>query len=549
MGQGQSSSGQPAADEAAPLKTDYYELLGVERTATEDELKKAYRRKALELHPDRNYGNVEETTRLFAEVQTAYEVLSDPQERAWYDSHKDILLRGEQPGQDGEEFSYNIRMTTAVEVQQLMLKFNGRMEFTDAPNGFYGGLHDFFEKLAKEEDIACQWEDLDSLDYPEFGHKNDHYEDVVRPFYSAWTSFATKKSFSWKDAYRLADAPDRRIRRLMEKENKKVRDEAIQEYNDAVRSLIAFVRKRDPRVQDNQKSEAERQKILRDAAAAQAARSRAQRDAQLRNALSDMDAVPAWAQSREKDEHEGGFSSESDIEEHEYDCVVCDKTFKSEAQFQAHERSKKHVKLLKQLKRAMKDEDADLQERDQTSRAQSDEGEGDNLEQDAKTTLPQQPTGYAESGSGDADDGRLSESQPGPDVPPAKHDMESSASDDDYASRDAIEARLTGNTTNGISSTLTDLSLEGTPATSDTDGTPGAKSKLGKAKQKRAKKAAQAAAGESRAAASEFSCARCGNEFDSKTQLFKHLKDNPSHAALKASVPGKKAGGAKGKKR
>jgi DnaJ homolog subfamily A member 5 len=549
MGQGQSSSGQPAADEAAPLKTDYYELLGVERTATEEELKKAYRRKALELHPDRNYGNVEETTRLFAEVQTAYEVLSDPQERAWYDSHKDILLRGEQPGQDGEEFSYNIRMTTAVEVQQLMLKFNGRMEFSDAPSGFYGGLHDFFEKLAKEEDIACQWEDLDPLDWPEFGLKDDHYEDVVRPFYSAWTSFATKKSFSWKDAYRLADAPDRRIRRLMEKENKKLRDEAIQEYNDAVRSLIAFVRKRDPRVQDNQKSEAERQKILRDAAAAQAARSRAQRDAQLRNALSDMDAVPDWAQSREKDEHEGGFTSESEIEEHEYDCVVCDKTFKSEAQFQAHERSKKHVKLLKQLKREMKDEDADLQERDQTSRIQSDVDEDNDLEDDVVKVSQHRSNGEPESEDDSTHDAKIPMSKSPTNVPRARQDSESSHSDDDYASREDIEARLTGSTTYGISSTLTDLSLEATPVTSDTDGAAGAKSKVGKAKQKRAKKAAQAAAGETKVAFSEHSCARCGNEFDSKTQLFKHLKDNPSHAALKASAPGKKAGGAKGKKR
>lgn len=533
MGQGQSSD-RPVADEA-PAKADYYDLLGVERTATDDELKKAYRRKALELHPDRNYGNVEEATRLFADVQTAYEVLSDPQERAWYDSHRDVLLRGDQAGADGEEFSYNIRMTTAVEVQQLMLRFNGRMDYSDGPQGFYGGLHEFFAQLTKEEDIACRWENLDPVDYPDFGHKDDNYEDVVRPFYAAWTGFATKKSFSWKDQYKLSDAPDRRIRRLMEKENKKLRDEAIQEYNDAVRSLIAFVRKRDPRVANNQKSEAERQKILRDAAAAQAARSKAQRDAQLRNALSDFTAVPDWAQSREKDEHEGGFSSESDIEEHEYECVVCDKIFKSEAQFKAHEKSKKHVKLLKQLRREMKEEDIEVL---QEEHAGNEEPEADARGVEASEA----PVPESESEAlSDSDSQEKPDTRP---TPPTAEASDDEPSDDDYVSREALEERLAGKTPDHLAAKLAETSLEGTPATTDTEaaGTP----KLGKAKQKRAKKAAQQAAGGAQAASSDFRCLRCGNGFPAKNQLFEHLKENPTHAA---PVQQTKSKAGKGKKR
>jgi len=65
-------------------KRDYYDVLGVGRNATPDELKKAFRKAALKYHPDRNPGDKEAETR-FKEVAEAYEVLSDPRQRARYD--------------------------------------------------------------------------------------------------------------------------------------------------------------------------------------------------------------------------------------------------------------------------------------------------------------------------------------------------------------------------------------------------------------------------------------------------------------------------------
>src|SRR6187551_575998 len=99
-------------------------------------IKKAYRRRALELHPDRNYGDTENATRKFAEVQTAYEVLSDPQERAWYDSHRSAILRGDTDVDDsGPSEHYNVRITTTEDLYTLMGRFNSSVPFNDSTNG------------------------------------------------------------------------------------------------------------------------------------------------------------------------------------------------------------------------------------------------------------------------------------------------------------------------------------------------------------------------------------------------------------------------------
>jgi molecular chaperone DnaJ len=74
-------------------KQDYYQVLGVEKSASPDEIKRAYRRMAIKYHPDKNPGNKEAEAK-FKECAEAYEVLSDPEKRRQYDQYGHEGLRG-----------------------------------------------------------------------------------------------------------------------------------------------------------------------------------------------------------------------------------------------------------------------------------------------------------------------------------------------------------------------------------------------------------------------------------------------------------------------
>ena len=549
MGAGQSRGTEDADVEG---KTSYYELLGVQRQATDDEIKKAYRRKALELHPDRNYGNEESATKTFAEVQAAYEVLSDPQERAWYDSHESAILRGDDgAGQDEMPTYQNIRVTTADDLARMVRKFNTNVDFSDSPSGFFGFIRETFEQLAKEEQVAANYEDVDIPDYPTFGHKDDAYDDVVKRFYAAWSSFATVKSFAWKDRYKMSEAPDRWYRRRMEQENKAFRKESIKEFNDAVRSLVAFVRKRDPRYVPSTQSEADRQKVLRDAAAAQAARARAANQEKLNQ------TVPEWTKVPEPEEEEE--SEEEEVEQEVLECVACNKVFKSEKQWEAHEKSKKHQKAVYSLQKKMRKENAHLDLND--SQVSSGIATPDVEEEEEQEVLDDvaaevehseaRANGHANGSTDDKDPGledradAEDEQTPGDQALKTQPDEASDSEDSDYPSPETIQARLQSTS---LDTPPTTISHDGGDRDKEEDEASEQPSqpKMGKAAQKRAKRAAAAASTEQQTGI--HTCASCNAAFPSKTRLVQHTKDH-GHAAPKTvpsnATKGKKAKGKK----
>ena len=99
------------------MKRDFYEILGVTKSASADEIKKAYRKVAMQFHPDRNPGD-KEAEEKFKEAANAYEILSDADKKAKYDHHGHAAFG---PGTGGGGFSGGGMNTEAVSYTHLTL--------------------------------------------------------------------------------------------------------------------------------------------------------------------------------------------------------------------------------------------------------------------------------------------------------------------------------------------------------------------------------------------------------------------------------------------
>jgi DnaJ homolog subfamily A member 5 len=175
--------------------------------------------------------------------------------------------------------------------------------------------------------------------------------------------------FGWAAEWDAARGENRRVRRLMEEDNKKAMRKARREYNDAVRGLAAFCKKRDKRVVDmalKKKAEEEKRKAEE--------RERKKQEEKKKKEQAMVYQEPEWARVEEE---EGLFEEEEEemrARNEELYCVACNKKFKSDKQWKNHEQSKKHRDKIAELRMVFKEEEEALKEAEEV------DGDGDEVD-------------------------------------------------------------------------------------------------------------------------------------------------------------------------
>uniref|UniRef100_A0A803L9I3 Uncharacterized protein n=1 Tax=Chenopodium quinoa TaxID=63459 RepID=A0A803L9I3_CHEQI len=299
---------------AATEKRCYYEVLGLQQSCTQDEIRSAYKKLALQRHPDKLIQSgiaSADATAAFQELVRAYEILSDPKERSWYDSHRSQILFSSNSGSDSNSNSDS-------PFPDLFSYFSPSCytDYTNPKTGFYKVYGDVFDRIYAHEIKYCRLMGLNLglvKEAPLLGDLKCDYSQV-NAFYGYWLGFSTVMDFGWVDKYDAAAGENRKSRRVMEEENKKVRKKAKREFNETVRGLAEFVKKRDKR-------------------------------------------EPDWAKVEEVELEDLEEDGKGEEERKELYCAACGKKFKSDKQWKNHEQSKKHKEKVAYLRKSFIEED------------------------------------------------------------------------------------------------------------------------------------------------------------------------------------------------
>eukprot|EP01120_Amphizonella_sp_Union-15-10_P016187 TRINITY_DN8453_c0_g2_i1.p1 TRINITY_DN8453_c0_g2~~TRINITY_DN8453_c0_g2_i1.p1 ORF type:complete len:360 (-),score=95.60 TRINITY_DN8453_c0_g2_i1:62-1090(-) len=138
---------------------DYYSVLGVSKNASEDEIKKAYKKAALKWHPDRNLGKKEEAEAKFKEISEAYEVLSDSKKRQIYDQFgEEGLKQGPPPtGPEAGNFHFNFGPGMSSGGFRASDPFNIFQQFFGGMGGMGGSGFNMHTEDDDEDDFGSQF--------------------------------------------------------------------------------------------------------------------------------------------------------------------------------------------------------------------------------------------------------------------------------------------------------------------------------------------------------------------------------------------------------
>lgn len=260
--------------------------------------------------------------------------------------------------------------------------------FEDDSSGFYAVYAKVFDQLAAEDiEFMDSIEEYEQI--PKFGTSSSDYETVVGPFYAYWQSYCTKKTYTWLCPHNITEIRDRRILREIEKETKKIAQKKRKERNDEVRALVAFVRKRDKRVQEFRKvleARSEQNRLKQQQHRLAQLRKNQQEVLEMQNNPTTCFNVDHEEQLRQLEQAYGGSDSDDDDEydenaddlesENEDDieaeetylddlyCVACNKAFKNISSYENHESSKKHRDNIERLKEHMQLEETEYTNED-----------------------------------------------------------------------------------------------------------------------------------------------------------------------------------------
>lgn len=323
----------------------YYEILGVDQKDDLKNIRKVYRKLALRTHPDKApIGQEEEFKRKFQQLNEAFEVISDPNERAWYDAHREQILSGrskeEFKGSYGFDFDIDEAMADARKEKE-----------TDK---LYKKLGEVFMNIKIGEERAREMRDqedwgVDYMKMPNFGDENAT-EEELECFYTEWESFTSCRTFAFADEFNPNEYEGRRLKRLIEKENKKFRNAARKTYTDKIKEIVRTAKTLDERWSN---LKAKQRKLKEQQEQAEALAQKQKHAAYLKR----REELLAQEQKQyEEDRKARGLEDseeETDIGWVEANqlpyCGICDKEFKSDGAFQHHIKTKQHLKKKKKL--------------------------------------------------------------------------------------------------------------------------------------------------------------------------------------------------------